>query len=81
MHTLFALEHNAICDKLLEGHPDWTSDKLFDTARLINNSLACRIHTLEWTVGSLVRAMKEVLGSNGTTAGDPQPSDAPTCYG
>lgn len=24
LHTLFALEHNAICDKIREGHPDWT---------------------------------------------------------
>ena len=24
LHTLFALEHNAICDKLREAHPDWT---------------------------------------------------------
>lgn len=24
LHTLFALEHNAICEKIREGHPDWT---------------------------------------------------------
>ena len=24
MHTLFALEHNAICDMLLAKHPDWS---------------------------------------------------------
>lgn len=24
LHTLFALEHNAICDKIREAHPDWT---------------------------------------------------------
>lgn len=44
LHTLFALEHNAICDKLFENHPDWTSDKLFDTARLINCALMAKVH-------------------------------------
>jgi hypothetical protein len=24
LHTLFALEHNAICEKIRQGHPDWT---------------------------------------------------------
>lgn len=24
LHTLFALEHNAICDMLFEKHPDWS---------------------------------------------------------
>jgi hypothetical protein len=24
LHTLFALEHNAICDKIRQGHPGWT---------------------------------------------------------
>ena len=24
LHTLFALEHNAICDAIREEHPDWT---------------------------------------------------------
>jgi hypothetical protein len=24
LHTLFALEHNAICDKIRKGHPNWT---------------------------------------------------------
>lgn len=24
LHTLFALEHNAICDKLRSSHPRWT---------------------------------------------------------
>jgi hypothetical protein len=24
LHTLFALEHNAICDKIRKGHPSWT---------------------------------------------------------
>ena len=24
LHTLFALEHNAICDAIRKGHPKWT---------------------------------------------------------
>lgn len=24
LHTLFALEHNAICDEIRRGHPTWT---------------------------------------------------------
>ena len=49
MHTLFALEHNAICDELHSKHTEWTSDQLFDTARLINCALMAKIHTVEWT--------------------------------
>jgi len=53
LHTLFALEHNAICDHLRRHYPDWTSDQLFDTARLVNCALTAKIHTLEWTPGIL----------------------------
>lgn len=53
LHTLFALEHNAICDALKQEYPEWTSDQLFDTARLINCALIAKIHTVEWTPGIL----------------------------
>ena len=49
LHTLFALEHNAIADMLHTHNPDWNSDKLFSTARLINCALMAKIHTVEWT--------------------------------
>ncbi|KAH8195108.1 hypothetical protein TruAng_010728 [Truncatella angustata] len=49
LHTLFALEHNSICNQLRLTHPTWTSDQLFDTARLINCALMAKIHTVEWT--------------------------------
>lgn len=49
LHTLFALEHNAICDELCSQFPDWTSDQIFDTARLVNCALMAKIHTVEWT--------------------------------
>ena len=35
MHTLFAREHNAICDRLRAEYPSWSDDDLFDRARLI----------------------------------------------
>ncbi|WP_231116534.1 peroxidase family protein [Motilibacter rhizosphaerae] len=49
MASLFALEHNAICDGLRAEHPSWTDQQLFDKARLINAAVAAKIHTIEWT--------------------------------
>ena len=49
MHTLFTLEHNAICDRLRVDHPRWSDDALFSCARLINTALLAKIHTVEWT--------------------------------
>ena len=49
LHTLFALEHNAICEELRDHFPEWTSDQIFDTARLVNCALMAKIHTVEWT--------------------------------
>ena len=49
LHTLFAKEHNAIADMLAERYPDWSDERLFDTARMINAALIAKIHTLEWT--------------------------------
>jgi hypothetical protein len=49
LHTLFMLEHNAICDRLRRAHPEWSDDRLFAKARLINAALMAKIHTTEWT--------------------------------
>ena len=49
LHTVFTLEHNAICDALQEDHPDWSDDRLYDVARLINAALMAKIHSVEWT--------------------------------
>jgi hypothetical protein len=49
LHTLFTREHNAIADRLAAEHPDWSDDRLFDTARLITAALMAKIHTVEWT--------------------------------
>uniref|UniRef100_A0A4E9E5T1 Alpha-dioxygenase 1 n=1 Tax=Gibberella zeae TaxID=5518 RepID=A0A4E9E5T1_GIBZA len=53
LHTLFALEHNAIATQLHLSNPSWSSDHIFDTARLINCALMAKIHTVEWTPGIL----------------------------
>lgn len=49
MSTLFAQEHNAICDRLRHEHPSWSDEDLFQKARLINAALMAKIHTVEWT--------------------------------
>ncbi len=49
LHTLFAKEHNVICDRLKHEYPDWSDEQLFDHARLINAALTAKIHTAEWT--------------------------------
>ena len=53
MHTLFTLEHNAICDRLAADNPTWSDDDLFDHARLVNAALIAKIHTVEWTTAIL----------------------------
>ncbi len=49
LHTIFAREHNAICDYLRSAYPSWSDDDLFDHARLVNAALLAKIHTVEWT--------------------------------
>lgn len=65
LHTLFVLEHNAICDALHGVYPDWSSEKLFDTARLVNCALMAKIHTTEWTPAILAHpALKVSMAAN-----------------
>ncbi len=47
-HTLFTLEHNAICDELKKHNSTWSDELLYHTARLINAALMAKIHTIEW---------------------------------
>jgi hypothetical protein len=49
LHTLFMLEHNAICERLSADFPSWSDDRLFEKARLVNAALMAKIHTTEWT--------------------------------
>ena len=49
LHSLFAREHNAICDMFKQAHADWSDERLFRQARLVNAALMAKIHTVEWT--------------------------------
>ncbi|KAF2249722.1 heme peroxidase [Trematosphaeria pertusa] len=60
LHTLFVLEHNAICEELVKSYPDWSSEKVFDTARLVNCALMAKIHTVEWTPAILAHPALQV---------------------
>jgi len=65
LHTLFALEHNHICDELARLNPTWTDDQLFATAKLINSALLAKIHTVEWTPAILPhRIIKTAMNTN-----------------
>ena len=55
LHALFALEHNAICDKLKKHNPLWDDERLFQQARLVNSALLAKIHTVEWSTAILPR--------------------------
>ncbi|KAF2787741.1 heme peroxidase [Melanomma pulvis-pyrius CBS 109.77] len=60
LHTMFALEHNAICDKLRQSYPSWTGDQIFDKARLVNCALMAKIHTVEWTPAILAHPTLQI---------------------
>ncbi len=65
LHNVFALEHNAICDRLQQAHPDWDDARLFNTARLINAAVMAKIHSVEWTPAILPnKALNLGLNSN-----------------
>ena len=65
LHTLFAREHNAICDRLAEAHPDWDDRRLFNVARLVNAAVMAKIHTVEWTPAILPnRGLDAALNAN-----------------
>jgi hypothetical protein len=53
LHTLFAKEHNAICDMLKMCESGLSDDEIFEKARLINCAILTKIHTVEWTPGIL----------------------------
>jgi hypothetical protein len=49
LHTLFAREHNVLCDELRSHYRGWSDDRVYHTARLIVSALIAKIHTVEWT--------------------------------
>ena len=53
LHTLFTLEHNAICDRIRGVYSSWSDERVYQTAKLINSALMAKIHTVEWTTAIL----------------------------
>ncbi|MER6122470.1 peroxidase family protein [Streptomyces sp. NPDC001795] len=49
MHTLFAREHNTVCDALRAEYPSMSEERIYHTARLVVSALIAKIHTVEWT--------------------------------
>jgi hypothetical protein len=60
LHTLFALEHNAICDRLGREYPTWDDEQRYQTARLVNSALMAKIHTVEWTPAILAHPTLQI---------------------
>jgi hypothetical protein len=59
-HTLFAREHNLLCDELRAHYRNWTDERVYQTARLIVSALIAKIHTVEWTPAILATKALEV---------------------
>jgi Animal haem peroxidase/Catalase len=65
MHTLFAREHNVVCDELRRAYRNWSDERIFQTARLIVAALIAKIHTIEWTPAILgTRALQVGMRTN-----------------
>ncbi len=79
MHTLFAREHNAVCEGLEAHYPAWPPERVYQTARLIVSALIAKIHTVEWTPAILAtRALQ--IGMDINWYGPPQ-GDFATRFG
>ena len=57
LHALFALEHNAVCDRLKQRNASWGDERLFQQARLVISALIAKIHTVEWSTSILPRPL------------------------
>ena len=65
MHTLWVQEHNSIAAMLKENNPNWSDERLFQTARLINAALIAKIHTVDWTPAILKNfTLREAMFAN-----------------
>ena len=65
LHTLFAREHNVLCDELRTHYRGWTDERVYQTARLIVAALIAKIHTVEWTPAILAtEAIDIALNTN-----------------
>ena len=65
LHGLFALEHNAICDRLEAETSAVLRRRTDHKARLITAALLAKIHTLEWTLAVLqTNVLKTAMATN-----------------
>jgi hypothetical protein len=64
LHTLFAREHNLLCDELQRHYPLWNDDRVYHTARLIVSALIAKIHTVEWTPAILATKAIDIALKN-----------------
>jgi hypothetical protein len=60
MHTLFAREHNVICEALRSEYPRMDEGSVYHTARLIVAALIAKIHTVEWTPAILATEVIDI---------------------
>jgi Animal haem peroxidase/Catalase len=70
LHTLFAREHNVLCDELRAHYRGWSDEQVYQTARLIVSALIAKIHTVEWTPAILGTEVID-LGLNMNWSGPP----------
>ena len=70
LHTLFAREHNLLCDELRIHYRNWSDERVYQTARLIVSALIAKIHTVEWTPAILGTEVID-LGMNMNWSGPP----------
>ncbi|WP_030612280.1 peroxidase family protein [Streptomyces sclerotialus] len=65
IHTLFAREHNAVCEALHKEYPKMSTEQVYQTARLVVSALIAKIHTVEWTPAILAtRSVDIALRTN-----------------
>ena len=73
LHTLFAREHNAVCDELRSHYRGWPEERIYQTARLVVAALIAKIHTVEWTPAILATEAIDLglkANWNGPPSGD-----------
>lgn len=71
MHTLFAREHNLLCDELRSQYKTWDDERIYQTARLIVSALIAKIHTVEWTPAILATKVIDI-GLHSNWSGPPK---------
>ncbi|MEU8548143.1 peroxidase family protein [Streptomyces roseoverticillatus] len=60
LHTVFAREHNTVCEALRQEYPHLDQNRVYHTARLIVSALIAKIHTVEWTPAILATETIEI---------------------